>query len=215
LGKQIYVVGGVRRKKNLATVHLFDVASKHWQRAAPLQVARSRLAVAAWGGKLYAVGGYAGDGTEALDSGVVEEYDPGKRAWVTKASMPTPRHGHAAVVVNHRILVIGGYGKRASGYGELTAVEEYDPTTDRWQARAPLPTGRGFLGAAVVRGQVFAIGGHRQHFRVECYDPKTDTWRSLKDAPDGFERFGIATLGDDIYLIGGEVNPRRVWRFQP
>jgi N-acetylneuraminic acid mutarotase len=215
LGKQIYVVGGVQQKKNLATVYLFDIATKQWQKGTPLQVARSRLAVVACVGKLYAIGGYIGNGKEALDTGIVEEYDPGKQAWVKKASMPTPRHGHAAVVVNHRILVIGGYGKRTSGYGELRVVEEYDPTTDRWQTRAPMPTGRGFLGAAVVQGKVFAIGGHRQHSRVECYDPKTDTWRSLKDAPDGFDRFGIATLGDDIYLIGGEVNPRRVWRFHP
>jgi N-acetylneuraminic acid mutarotase len=215
LGGQIYVVGGVQRKRNLATVDLFDVASGEWQKSAPLQVARSRLAVAACGGKLYAIGGYVGNGTEALDTGVIEEYDPGKRAWVKRANMPTPRHGHAAAVVNDRILVIGGTGKRASGYGSLAAVEEYDPTTDRWKARAPMPTGRGFLGAAVVRGKVFAIGGHMQQFRVECYDPKTDTWTSLNDAPAGFERFGIAALGGDIYLIGGEVNPRRVWRFQP
>jgi N-acetylneuraminic acid mutarotase len=215
LGKQIYVVGGVQRKRNLATVDLFGIASRKWQKGAPLQVARSRLAVVACGGKLYAIGGYVGDGREALDCAVVEEYDPDKRAWVKKASMPTPRHGHAAVVLDRRILVIGGYGRRASGYGDLTTVEEYDPAADRWRTRAPLPTGRGFLGAAVVRGTVFAFGGHRQRSRVECYDPQADTWQSLKDAPDGFERFGIATLGGDIYLIGGEVNPRRVWRFQP
>jgi N-acetylneuraminic acid mutarotase len=215
LGKEIHVVGGVHRKKNLATVDVFDTPSKKWQSGARLQVARSRLAAVAWGGKLYAIGGYVGDGTEALDTGMVEEYDPGKGAWVEKAGMPTPRHGHAAVVVNNRILVIGGYGKDASGYGDLTAVEEYDPKNNRWTRKAAMASRRGFLGAAVVRGKVFAIGGHMDQSRVERYDPEMDRWIDLEQAPAAFDRFGIAAVDNDIYCVGGQGTGRQVWRFQP
>jgi len=215
LGEQIYVVGGVDKKKNLATVDVFDVAAKKWQSGAPLEVARSRLTTVTFDGKLYAIGGYIGDGREALDTGSVEEYDPGQRSWRKKASMPTARHGHAAVVVNNRILVIGGYGKHASKYGPVSVVEEYDPKNDSWRTRAAMPTGRGFLGAAVLSGKVFAIGGHGTGLCVEGYDPEADTWSRLHEAPAEFDRFGIATVGNEIYCVGGEVSPRRVWRFQP
>jgi hypothetical protein len=214
LGKQIYVMGGLGHKDNLATVDVFDVASRKWQAGVPLQVARSRLAAVAYGGKLYAIGGYIGD---TKNTGVVEEYDPAKRAWVKKkAGMPTPLHGHAAVVVNNRILVIGGYRFDSGRMGAWSGVEEYDPETDRWRSRSAMPGGgRGFLAAAVVDGKVFAIGGHRDQFRAERYDPVTDRWTALGPPPDPFERGGTATLGNDIYLIGGEMNPRSVWRFRP
>jgi N-acetylneuraminic acid mutarotase len=213
LGKQIYVIGGVGAKKNLATVDVFEVASKKWQAGVPLHIARSRLAAVAYGGKLYAIGGYIGD---AKNTGVVEEYDPAKRAWVKKAGMPTPLHGHAAVVVNNRIFVIGGYRFDSGKMGAWSGVEEYDPESDRWRSRSAMPGGgRGFLGAAVVGGKVFAIGGHRDQFRVERYDPETDRWSALGRPPGPFERGGTATIGNEIYLIGGEMNPRGVWRFRP
>jgi N-acetylneuraminic acid mutarotase len=192
---------------------VFDVASRKWQAGIPLQVAGSRLAAVAFGGKLYAMGGYVG-GTK--NTGVVEEYDPAKRAWVKKASMLTPLHGHAAVVLNNRILVIGGYEFDSGRMGAWSGVEEYDPETDRWRRRAAMPGGgRGFLAAAVVGGKVYAIGGHHDQFRVERYDPETDRWSALGPPPEPFERGGTATIGNEIYLIGGEMNPRGVWRFRP
>jgi N-acetylneuraminic acid mutarotase len=213
LGKQIYVVGGLGVKNDLATVDVFDVVSRKWHSGVPLQVARSRLAAVAFGGKLYAIGGYIG---HARNTGVVEMYDPAKRAWVKKASMPTPLHGHAAVVVNNRILVVGGYEFDSGRMGAWSGVEEYDPATDRWRSRSAMPGGgRGFLGAAVVGGKVFAIGGHHDQFRVERYDPETDRWSALGPPPDPFERGGTVTIGNEIYLIGGETNPRGVWRFRP
>ena len=50
---------------------------------------------------------------------------------------------------NGKIYAIGGYNPDESGHGYLATVEEYDPETDTWTARAPMPTPRYGLAAAI------------------------------------------------------------------
>lgn len=38
-------------------------------------------------------------------------------------------------------------------------MEEYDPATDTWTPKAPMPTVRRNLAAATANGKVYAIGG--------------------------------------------------------
>ena len=131
--------------------------------------------------------------------------------------MPTSRHGHSVVVLNGKVLVLGGYDA-----SPLATVEEYDPTTDRWSKKADMPTSRGFLGAATAKGFAFAIAGRvRGELPVERYDPRSDTWKRLDAMPGPFRnRFGIAVLNERIYIVGGELGedssvPLTVWRYQP
>ncbi|NIO40345.1 MAG: hypothetical protein GTO41_09190, partial [Burkholderiales bacterium] len=51
----------------------------------------------------------------------------------------------AAAVVNGRIHAVGGTGP---GRRNTSAHEVYDPGTDSWTQRAPLPTTRDHLAAA-------------------------------------------------------------------
>jgi hypothetical protein len=93
-------------------------------------------------------------------------------------------------------------------------VEAYDPFTDTWIARAPMPTARDSL--AVVRandGRIYALGGEDTvsgalFNTVEAYDPVTNTWTAK--APMPTRRQGLAAaLGLDgrIYAIGGFTGP--------
>jgi N-acetylneuraminic acid mutarotase len=128
------------------------------------------------------------------------------------------RHGHAAVAIDGKILVIGGYGEG----GAIAVVEQYDPKTDDWKTRAPMPTARGFLGAALVGSKVYAVGG-RVHGRppVESYDIGANHWERLDPMPGpARNRFGIAVLGTTIYVLGGEplgdsALPKSVLKFEP
>jgi N-acetylneuraminic acid mutarotase len=53
--------------------------------------------------------------------------------------VPTPRDHLAAAVVGNRIYVIGGRVDGSYAHN-LDVNEAYDPATNRWQARAPMPT---------------------------------------------------------------------------
>ena len=131
--------------------------------------------------------------------------------------MPTSRHGHSAVVVDGKVLVLGGYGP-----SPLATVEEYDPSTDGWRKRADMPAPRGFFGAATAKGFVFAIAGRmRGEPPVERYDPRSDTWKRLRTMPSqSRNRFSIAAVEGLIYIVGGEEQedrsvPFTVWRYEP
>jgi N-acetylneuraminic acid mutarotase len=157
------------------------------------------------------------------DTNVVEVYDPGEDSWERRADMPTPRHGHAAVVVNGKILVVGGY-RLTGSLTPLSTVEEYDPVLDRWTVKADMPTPRGFLGVAVAKGHVYALAGRLPRVAappVERYDLGNNTWVVLDTMPEGFRnRFGVATVNDMIYVLGGEFQvdseiPVSVLRYEP
>jgi N-acetylneuraminic acid mutarotase len=118
--------------------------------------------------------------------------------------MPTARSiVSAAAASNGKIYTIGGY----DGSSHLATVEEYDPATDTWTTRAPLPTPQsGEEIAAATNGKIYVIGGYNgssYSTTVQEYDPATDTWiiRASMSVP---RRPAVAVASNGkIYAIGG------------
>src|SRR2546425_3293326 len=73
-----------------------------WELRAPMPSARTEVAAAELGGKIYVMGGYEKNGD------LVEEYDPAKNSWRRRASLPRPLHHIGATAVDGKIYVIGG-----------------------------------------------------------------------------------------------------------
>src|SRR6266581_5098802 len=72
-----------------------------WEIRAPLPSARTEVAAAELGGKIYVMGGYEKGGD------LVEEYDPKNDTWRTRAPLPKALHHIGAAAVNGKIYVIG------------------------------------------------------------------------------------------------------------
>jgi N-acetylneuraminic acid mutarotase len=71
--------------------------------------------------------------------------------------MPTARVNLAAVLGSDgKIYAIGGNDQQGK---PLRSVEAFDPATNTWISRAPLPAGGGRLTAVTARGKIYAIGG--------------------------------------------------------
>jgi N-acetylneuraminic acid mutarotase len=94
-----------------------------WNYMTSMEVGRSRLASTVLANKIYAIGGYNGDGPSIA----VEMYDPATNTWVEKFPLLSGRQSHAAVTVNGKIYVIGGAGY----WDSVPTVLEYDPSNDR------------------------------------------------------------------------------------
>ncbi len=61
--------------------------------------------------------------------------------WIAKAPIPTPRGGLAVGVVNGILYAVGGRVDHEDGRWEyLPTVEAYDPSTNSWTRKAPMPT---------------------------------------------------------------------------
>ena len=204
---RLFVIGGFTggrvRWSALGTVFEYEPARNAWRGRAQMPTPRGALAVAAVGGRLYALGGSADRVTNAH-----EVYEVASDRWTPANSMPTARDHLAAVGFEGRVWALGG---RESFLGTQYAnVEIYDPTTDSWRTGAPLPRGRGGLAAAVLADRIFVFGGEsplRIWNATEMYDRAINTWVAKAPMPTARHGLGAAVIDSRIYVPGGGREP--------
>jgi hypothetical protein len=200
----------------LVSVQPTKASEDSWTTKASMNVARDRLGVATVNGKIYAIGGDTsqsyGYSFDIIGSGyspisINEEYDPTFNFWENKSSMPTPRFSFGIAVYQNKIYCIGGRstgGRNANGdlYDTLPtgANEVYDPATDKWETKTPMPMARGYIQANIVNGKIYVIDGSVN----EVYDPKTDKWETKTPPPYPvlyFVSTASAVANGKIYFI--------------
>jgi len=152
----------------------------------------------------------------------VEAYDPSTETWTTKASMPTPRQSLGTATVNGRIYALGGQQTDLPwNYTETNALstnEEYDPATDSWTARTPMPTARYGPAVASQGGVVHAIGGYAQGRSLgthEEFDPAANAWAVRQTMPTPRFWAGGAIVGGKIFVVSGNGAFTTVEAYQP
>ncbi len=189
-------------------------SSDFWTHKAPIVSARYALGAVAVDGIIYAVGGY--NSSLAL-VGNNEMYDPASDAWTSMARMPTPRAQFGIAIWQDKIFVVGGVTGRtpffendALSRSVVTGiVEVYDPATNTWTTKSPMPTARGSLQANNVNNKIYVTGGVDQdsHFvnATEVYDPLTDSWSTMASMPLYQEEAASAVVNQKIFVISDKV----------
>jgi N-acetylneuraminic acid mutarotase len=140
----------------IPTVEVYDPATDTWSQVSDMPWTRSGSASLV-NGKVYIIGGVSTDMIELFNAGkvgedelveqfsIVDVYDPATDTWTTVASIPTPRSGHDAGVVDGKIYIIGGTGPQST---LLSEVYEFDPG---------LP---GVLSSVSPAGKLLEMWGH-------------------------------------------------------
>jgi N-acetylneuraminic acid mutarotase len=195
----VYVLGGPAT----AAVDRFDGA--RWTRETTLPGGIVNAPAAALvGDSIVVTGGFRGATNEPTSA--VRIYDLRSRTWHDGAALPAPRGGHAAVVLDGKVHVIGG-GNSVSTIADHSV---YDPAADRWSSAAPLPRVEGSPAAVVFRGHIYALGG-RSGFRdfgdVFVYDAGSDRWSRAPSLPPRGTA-GAAVYRGSIFVFGGESQSR-------
>jgi len=116
--------------------------------------------------------------------------------------MPTARRGVRAAAVDGIIYAIGGWDAGP----DFSTVEAYDPATDRWTRKAPMPTRRSLSAIAVVDGKIYVIGGIlglTALSAVQAYDPAADKWTWKADMPTARHHLAACVIDGRIYVSGG------------
>jgi N-acetylneuraminic acid mutarotase len=143
--------------------------------------------------------------------------------------MPTARGSAVATVVGGKIYVIGGASVHPGAkivslsptgpHRSLATNEMYDPATDKWESRSPMPTARNHASVGTVNGRIYVIGGRVGSVFVnasatdivEEYDPSIDSWGVAKPRmPTARSGVAYGTYGGKIYVAGGEYLNRQV-----
>ena len=165
----LYAVGGFNAVA-LDTVEAYNPSTDTWTTKASMPTARGGLTAEVVNGILYAIGGATG-GASPTFLNTVEAYDPSTDTWTTKASKPTAGPGLAAGVVNGIIYAVGGNSGSNVAPIFVNALEAYDPSTNTWTTKAPMPTAREGLAAGVVGRVLYAVGGYNGPFlnTLEAY----------------------------------------------
>ncbi|MBS0169568.1 MAG: hypothetical protein JSR62_04380 [Nitrospira sp.] len=227
-GGKLYVFGGLGPGWiPQGFVYEYDETIDKWTKKRPMQVPAHHVAFCELNGKFYAFGGFVPpeSGPPAwVPTNHAWEYDPSTDSWKALAPMPTKRGSAVAAAVNGKLYVIGGAAMHPGSkepalqptrpHRSVDTVEEYDPATNTWSARASMPTARNHAAVGAVRGKIYVIGGRlgsafiftaSNTNVVEEYDPATDQWGLVK-ARMPTERSGgaWAVHNERIYVAGGE-----------
>ena len=192
----------------------YDPTTDQWILKTPMPTPRTGIAIAAYGNKIYCIGGsstyniYSSRTLTAIN----EMYDAATDTWQTKAPMPVATWQVTANVINGIIYIVDWDGKTYA----------YNITADSWSTKssAPSPKASGFDGqvSAVVNGKIHIIGGlsslgdSNVH---QIYDPTTDNWSYASAPPNSVGNAvgrgaAAATTGEfaleRLYVFGQQGN---------
>ena len=79
----------------------------------------------------------------------------GQGRWVRLAPFPEPNEELYGVAAGGKMYVIGALGGPSKA-----VVEEYDPATDKWTKKKPMPLAVHHQAMAEYRGKIYVFGGY-------------------------------------------------------
>ncbi len=171
-----------------------------WFTKAPMPSAKASVVAVAVNGEIYVIG-----------PSFNYVYNPPTNTWVSKTPIPTHQQSFAVAAYQNKIYVSGG----CSGFDQITGYpinctrtnEEYNPATDSWKTKAPMPTARAEMQATEVNGKIYVISGTLPNGSIsnatEVYDPSSDSWSTAAPIPTPVGLYASAVVNNKIYVEGG------------
>jgi N-acetylneuraminic acid mutarotase len=203
---RVFVAGGEGDSRGLgfgsgSTSEIYDPATTTWTKVAAMNTNRARPTAALLpDGRVLVVGS-----PSSSTAGTAEVYDPAANTWTPTGALPNNTGGvnHAmTVLADGSVLSVGG-SRATDGY---TDVARYDPSTNQWQAAAPMANGRAFHTVNLLRdGRVLAVGGVsvNVNWTSEIYTPSTNTWTAGPTLNRRRDLHTAVTMADGRVLVAG------------
>jgi N-acetylneuraminic acid mutarotase len=206
VGGRIYLLGGLAASGGQQRVEVYDPAAQAWMAgpALPGDAPTHHLAVAAWRGQIYVLGGYTD--LSFTPTAMTLRLDPASGAWTRLRDQPIARGAATAQTLGDRLYVVGG----ASPVQGTTALWAYDPASDTWVSRASMPTPREHLASCADGLRMLVVGGRApSNLRsAEVYEADRDRWTSAAELPTARGGLAAASLDRRCYVVGGEALDR-------
>lgn len=164
---KIYMVCGIQDGHwdgHVAWMDEYDPKTNQWKRLADAPHQRDHVMAVVVDDKVYVAGGRKSTAKTGqvlnLTEAAVDVYDFKTKRWTTlpeSANIPTQRAGSASVVLDQKMLVIGGEsGAQVPAHNE---VEAFNTKTMKWETLPPLNQGRHGTGAVNINGKIYIVAG--------------------------------------------------------
>ncbi|WP_307795323.1 Kelch repeat-containing protein [Actinacidiphila acididurans] len=180
-------------------LYVLDPAAGKWTQLASATEARQAPGHGIIDGKLYAAGGWQGDGTP---DPTLEIYDIASNTWSKGAPEPRPHAGAGSAVLDGKLYLIGGCDVACG----VTDASMYDPASDTWHAIAAYPEPVSWTSCAGIGGELYCAGGATDSGDVKhayAYNPATGTWSALPDMPVALWGSAYAAANGELMISSG------------
>jgi N-acetylneuraminic acid mutarotase len=210
---RLHLVGGYGEQRvDRPYHHVYDQAADAWTVGPPLPRGANHVGVAVLDGRLYAIGGHVEQNRRPHADCFVS--DLAAPEWRKIAPLPQACGAVACVALAGRLHAVGG------AVGDTFATKKsvdwhlvYEPAADRWERRAPMPTGRDHTGTLAVGSAIHVVGGRVDSFHTNsnlhhAYDPAKDAWEMRRPLPTARSGHGAVLYRGRIFVMGGEGTDR-------
>jgi hypothetical protein len=222
---KIYAIGGTTARGMyppdcfsggfVGTNEEYDPETDTWTYKASMPTPRDYFAIAAYGNKIYCIGGAVGFTVDErtgfhsyITSRVNEVYDTVTDTWETKTPMPYEGMQMQAHVVNGKIYVIFQGG----------APYVYDPENDTWAAKTlmpqPYPGSDSWPVSAVVGNKIvvtFELSTFVSILMPELYEQKVWIYDTETDSWSGGTSGTTIVVGGAAVATAGVKAPQKVY----
>lgn len=223
VGDAIYVIGGGFRQEDgtfrfLRTTEIYHPEEDRWEPGPDMLEPHDYPAGIRLGNHLYILGGHHPAAVlegPKTDPGFAfcERFDLETQVWERIADLPTPRFALDAVILDERIVTLGGVAFTPEGFNNFDHTEVFDPKTGTWsRGDLTLPWTAAGAGACTADGRAYVFGGYSgDGIEPHCaaWDPAEQRWHHLPPIPQPLAAMGVGVVGDHIYLLGGWADDGR------
>ncbi|WP_419710541.1 Kelch repeat-containing protein [Pseudomonas sp. NFX224] len=227
-GGLIYGIGGFSGAypdwQMHSSVFIYNPKNNRWSDGPGMPHPHAEGVVEAVQGKVYSLGGRSAMKPDAKhfrdyeDTVQSDVLDPSTQQWHRIADAPSARNSAGGAVIDGKIYVVGGRTVVRQADGNLSQVnvatlEVYDPATNTWTIRTPMPQAQGAPAAATYAGKLYVFGGEQWVPEKKAfaegwiYDPAKDTWSALPALPTPRHGLGAGVVANRIYFIDGATQP--------
>jgi N-acetylneuraminic acid mutarotase len=121
--------------------------------------------------------------------------------WQSCSSLDNAPNLPVIAAVNGKIYVLSGLS------GQNIPTFEYDPSTDSWSEKAPIPHGCFWSSGVSVNGKIYVMGGGQPTTKKNynfVYDPATDSWSAAALLLTPRMYHSATVCNGKIYILGGQ-----------
>ena len=142
-------------------------------------------------GKIYSIGGYLGESSDAVMQSTVYSYDTNASVMTTLTRIPVDIAGACAEVYDGKIYVFGGsYRDGSTTIYQNNDMFIYDIADNTWTRMEDIGITRVYAGSCIIDNKIYAIGGKADTDTTNIFIPEVQ----------------LTSTANEVFVIGEGTN---------